>query len=254
MSCVRITPPVQLRLVSVNSSDSHVWYTDWMPAIAMDDATITMKFWSKSGNLRVAPAVQVAAVRTDKPDDSPTTIDTLKTTADEYFYTAATVDIDGLTAGKTFVRFGVVYNSSSGLGEGDVTLQVAYRQCGSLTTPWSGHLIAYTNNAHYIPISGWLPALGVDAIEATRSLGSLVGSLNFVLTYRTALATPDLPGEWGGTTLGGTVSANGESITGEVSVGVTDKMWIQFGLKYWSDNNAFCEGDVMVLLGIRSSS
>ena len=254
MSCVRVTPPVQMHLVATSSTDSHAWYTDWLAGIATDDATIIMKFWSKAGNLRVAPAVQTATIRTDKPDDTPTTISTLKTTANDYFYPAATCDIDGITAGKAFYRLGVVYNSSSGLGEGDVTIQMAYRQCGALTAPWSGHLIAYSDDPHYISISGWMPALGVEAVEAIRSLSSIVGSLKFVLTYRTAEVTTDLPGDWGAVTIGATISANGESTTGEQSVAVTDKMWIQFGLKYWSDNDAFCEGDVMTLLGIRSSS
>ena len=257
MSCVKVTPQVQLRLESQNTADVFTTFTEWLAAMAMDDATITMKMWNTSNNFRATPAVQTAEIRTDKPD-APAAIGSLvNQTADgEYFFEATTVDLAAHTAGATFVRFGVIHDVSSvpNLGQADVTLQVAYRQCGALQAPWSGTLVATTSDNHFVPIGGWMPALGVTALEGTIVVTSLSGGLSIDLTYRTAVATPGLPGAWATSVLVTPITAAGESNTGEQAVAVTDRMWLQPGLRFWRNTGTFAQAEVSVVLGVRSSS
>ena len=58
MSCVKVIPQVQLRLESQNTADVFTTFTEWLAAMAMDDATITMKMWCTSNNFRATPAAR----------------------------------------------------------------------------------------------------------------------------------------------------------------------------------------------------
>lgn len=257
MACVRVTPAVQKHLESVNATDSVTWFFDWMPAIAMDEAFAILKMWNTINNFRASLVVQTAAVRTDKPD-APTLIGSLVNQAadDEYFFTAAAIDLATLVAGKTYVRFGVAHDMSTGssVGQSDVTLQLSYRQCGSLQAPWVGHLIATSSTNQFTPISGWLPAQSVLKVTGTIAFTSLTGALRIVLTYRTALATPELPDAWNTTGLGTPITTAGFTNTTELPVSLSDKMWVQIGVMYWLNSGTLGQADLMILLGIRSSS
>lgn len=257
MSCVTVLPAVQKHLVATSGTDSYEYFTDWMPAIAMDAATATLKLRNLAGYFRATPVVQTADVRTDIPN-APTLIGALANQAanGEFFISASTFDLATLTTGKTYVRFGVAFDVSTtpSLGQADVTLQVSYRQCGSLGKAWSGHVVARSTDACFVPIGGWLPAMGVVKLEGTIAISGLSGPLELLLAYRTAETSIESPDAWITTGMGSALTSAGETNTGELTPTTTGKMWIQPGLKYDLTSGTFGQADVTVLLGIRSSS
>jgi hypothetical protein len=225
-----------------------------MHAIAMDAAAAILKMANLAGNFRATPVVQTAAVRTDKPD-SASGIGTLSNQAasGEYYFDAADFSLSALTAAKTFVRFGLLYDVSSvGQGQADVQLEVWYRQCGYLLAPVSVHVVATDAQLRYLPLSGWLPALGVVKVEGTIVISSLTDDLTAQLTFRTAETSPEDPDDWDDTGIGTPRSANIEENTGELTVNTNGKGLIQIGLMY-SSSGSFGQADIAVALGIRTS-
>ena len=254
MSCVKSVRPAQQHLVATSTTDTLVWFTDWMSAVALDDCVAVLKLANVSGNFRAQPAVQTAGVRGDKPDAG-SVVGSQQTTTGEYFYSVSDFDIDALTVAKTLVRFGVAcdISSSPGLGQADVSLELALRQCGKLLAPWSGHLVATSSDDQFVPITEWLPALGVVAFQGTLVISSLTGSFRILLTYRTATASPELPGAWDPTGRGSAYTADGEVNTGELTPTTTGKMWIQLGIRYDLTSGTLGQADVAALIGVRAS-
>lgn len=255
MSCVKLTPSVTQSLAATSTTVRYVWFTDWMPAMAMDAASGVLKVANLANSFRVKPAYQTATVRVDDPDAPNSSFGSEVSSDSENFISEATFDLDNVTPGKTFIRFGVaVYlNTAPNNGTADVTLQMAYRQCGSLGAPWTGHLVATSTTEQFQPLTGWLPALGVVKVEATIIVGSTTGNFEVALAYRTALASPELPAAWADVTGTGEWT-NGEQNSGEKTVSVTDKMWVQIGVRYnLTEAGSPGQADVAVMLGVRSS-
>ena len=84
-----------------------------------------------------------------------------------------------------------------------------------------------------IPISGWLPSLLVDKVEAAGLIGSRAGNIEMMLCYRTATTSPEAPAAW--TTSPDLEAAwhttDGEFNTGELSLTLGSYQWVQFGLR-----------------------
>lgn len=257
MACVTVLPAIQKHLVATSGTDCVEYFSDWMPAIAMDAATAALKLRNVTGYFRATVVVQTADVRTDIPN-TPTLIGAITGQAadGETFFAASTFDLATLTTGKTYVRFGVAYDVSTtpSVGQADVTLQVAFRQCGSLGKVWTGHLVARSTDACFVPIGGWQPAMGVVKLEGTIAISGLTGAVELSLAYRTATTSVESPDAWITTGMGSALTSAGETNTGELTPTTTGKMWIQPGLKYDLSSGTFGQMDVSVLLGIRSSS
>jgi len=257
MACVRVTDPVQHHLITSAATDSIQYFTEWMPAIGMEDALATLKLANVSGGFRATVVVQTAAVRADKPD-APTLIGSIanQTSDDEFFFSAATVGIGTLVEGKAWVRFGVAYDVSStpAVGQADVTLQLAIRQCGSMLAPWTGTLSTVTSEDGFVAITGWLPALAVVDFQATIVLSSKVGAIRLKLTYRTAETSPEAADTWDPTGLGNDLSADGETTQGALAPTTTGKMWIQLGIRFDLTSGTYAQADVAALIGIRSAA
>jgi hypothetical protein len=254
MSCVKTTGPMQKRLRTTSTTPVIEWFTPWMPAIAMDAATAVLKMVNVAGNFRATPVVQTATVRTDKPS-SASTIGALsgQTATDEYYFDEADFSLSALTAGKTFVRFGLLYDVSSvGQGQADVQLEVWFRQCGYLLPPVTVHVDATTADLRFIPLSGWLPTLGVVKVEGTIVITSLTDDLTAVLTYRTSDTSPEEADTWNQSGIGTPRSADIEENTGEQTVSTSNKALIQVGLMY-SSSGTFGQADIAVAIGIRTS-
>ncbi len=262
MSCVRVLPPVQKHLVTTSTTDVYEWFTEWMPAIGLDESTIVMKIAELTGNFRATPCVQTAMVRTDKPNAPVVLTGGPITSSVGTFFGTTTfpggVTIASTTAGQTFVRFGVMYDLSSApsTGQADVTLQVTVKQCGRLLAPWSGHVVATTTNKVFQPITPWLAGLGAVEVEGTFVLNGLA-NIDLRLTYRTADTSPEDPNAWNATGVGTTYTGTTdiEDNDGEQSLTVSGAMWVQVGFWYTltSGGTPFGQADVNILLGIRSS-
>ena len=139
------------------------------------------------------------------------------------------------------------------MGQADVTVAFAVRQCGSLQPNVNVHLVATTSDSHVVPISGWMSTLGVVAVEGTFVITGVTGAISVKLTYRTATTSPEQPDAWNTTGLGSAYTSATEDNTGELTPTTTDKALIQFGLLF-STSSTFGQADVLVALGLRSSS
>lgn len=252
MSCVETTTEARATVWAMSTTEVPHWLTEWMPAIGMDDATAVMKVSNVAGGVALRPVVQVAEVRPDKPSAA-AAIGTSKTTNDDFFFSASDFSLAAKTAGNTYVRFGVMVKISSapGMGQADVCLQLALRQCGALLAPATAHLVATSATKQYLPITGFLPVLGVSKVELTAIVSSLLGGLEGMLTFRLASTSPEDPEAWDDTGIGSVFDADGESNDGEQTYTATGAMWVQFGFMYYTAGGVG-QADVTLLIGVRS--
>lgn len=221
--------------------------------MGMDDASATLQLVGVLGNFRGQVAYQLAATRTDKPS-APVAIGSQQTADGEFYYSTSDFALSAATPGNSFIRFGVAHDLSSAPSQGvaEATLVVSVRQCGSHMGAWSGHLDTTTTASKYVPITAWVHTLSAVNIQIAIVLASLTGLAQVTLTYRTATASRDVPGTWDSAGLGSTLTATGETNSGEPTT--TGKMWIQFGLKYeLSSGSSLGQVDVSVLPQLRHS-
>lgn len=255
MHCVKATPEATANLTATSTTPTYTWLTGWMPAIGMDAATATLKLTNMANAMRVQPCYQLAYTRTDKPSAPALVAQTVYSTDNEYFISATDYALSGVTPGQTYIRFGVAgkVNTSPNTGTCDVALQVFTLSFGMLLPPWTGHVVATDSTQVFIPVSGWLPTLGVLKFEGTVVVSDLTGSWTMKLTYRTATASPESPDAWNTTGLGSAINANGESNTGELTPTTTGKAWIQAGF-YCQTSSGVGQADVSVVLGVREAT
>ena len=258
MSIVTLLPEVNVA-VSGNSTTTYVnyWLTGWMPCIAMDSALSTLKIVNCVNNVEVVAAVQFATCRIDKPS-APTEVGTVRTSDNEYQTSTTDYGIAATAPGNTYVRFGVACKvSQAGQGRADVAFQLSFVQRGTLIAPWTGHLLAPGPTKIFVPVSGWLPAIGVVKVRATITIGDIANNLQLVLTTRVASTSPEAPDAWDPTGLITALAANGETTsTAEITVAAAaGKAWLQFGLWHnQSTGTNVGQADVTVLLGIRQAT
>ncbi len=257
MQILTLLPEVTIAVTGNSTTDYvYYWLTGWMPCIAMDSALSTLKLMNCANNVQVMAAVQFAACRTDKPS-VPTTVGSVRSSDNEYLTSTTDYGIAASAAGNTFVRFGVACKvSAAGQGRADVAFQPSFVQLGKLLPPWTGHLVAQGGTKVFIPISAWLPAIGVVKVEATITIGDLTNNLQVNLTTRTALASPEAPDAWDVTGLLTPLAGNGETNSTEVTVAsAPGKAWIQFGLWFnQSTGTNVGQCDITVLLGVRQAT
>lgn len=253
MCGVNTTPEVEVNLSCYSPVDVYTWLTDWMPCIAMDAALATLKLSNMANTIRVQACVQFAAVRTDKPS-APSLVGNSLSSDNEYVISPTDYGLSASAPGNTYVRFGVAchVNTAPNTGKADLAFQITMLQAGLLLPPWTGHPIVTDSTKVLVPVSGWLPALGVKKVQPTVVIGDINGSYSMTMTYRTATASPENPDAWDTTTgLGGAaLSTNTEINQGELVPTTTGKALIQLG--FWcTASGGVCQADVMVLFGIR---
>lgn len=261
MAIRTILPEVNQVVFATSNNYVYFWLTRYISCMAMDAAQATIKVTNIAGsNLQITPFVQFAEVRPDKPRAPagiPTVTPTIISTNTENVVTAANYAMAAAAAGNTYVRFGVGAKVSSGsFGQADVAFQLSFLQLGLLLAPWTGHLIATSTTALYIPIGPWMPALNITAFEATTIISNLTGLAVVDLVYRTADTSPEEPNAWSaGISPLGALSANGQTNSGEATVSLTGKMWVQPGLVYkLSSGTTAGQMDITVLLGVREAT
>lgn len=259
MAIITVLPEVNVAVSATSSTYVYFWLTRYISCMAMDAVQSTIKVANLSGNLQITPFVQLAAVRPDKPSAPagvPAVTPTVISTTSENIIPAADYAMSGLAPGYTYARFGVGCKVSSGSqGTADLAFQLSFLQLGMLLAPWTGHLVASSTTPVFVPISAWMPALGITAFEATMVIGDLTGLCIVDLVYRTAEKSIENPDAWSAGILNAALSANGETNSLERSVTLTGKMWVQAGLVYkLTSGSTVGQMDINVLLGVRQAT
>lgn len=97
-----------------------------------------------------------------------------------------------------------------------------------------------------VAVTGWMAALGVDAVVAFFIITGLANNLRCQLCYRTAATSTQIPGAW--TLLEGANYriADGESSTTQLTMSLTGVMFVQFGIAYSQSSAGAAPGTASV--------
>lgn len=234
MACGKYIPEQQQHLTTTSTTDQVVWFVGWTPCIGIDNAKATLKNRAVQGSFQSQLVVQVAPIRTDKPDD-PVKLDDALVGAGERC--SGEESITTQTAGTFFVRFGVAFSlqaGGSGLGQADVALAVSYTQCGQVVGARTLSPDSSTTTDAVIPITGWLMALLVQKVKVLTLVRSLLGGFEWKLAYRMATTSKEEPSGW--TAIDQSYKTAGEFNSGEVTLTLDVVMYVQYGLLYHSSS------------------
>lgn len=230
MPCGKIIGEDTRSLNATTADERYEWYTSWLSATGMDEIKTVLKLRNLNGNFQCKHAIQVAPVRTDKPD-APEALGSYVTTNSEAC--SGLYDLSGTINDQYFIRFGVMYNLSSGtFGRGDVTYQCSYAQCGQVLGATSVQLETSSTTEKYQVLTGWLPAIMAKKVMLAVVCASRSGNIQWRAAYRTATTSPEIPSAWSTTFDANGYRADGEFNTGEITPTVANEMWVQFGLQY----------------------
>jgi hypothetical protein len=240
MGCGKTGPPTTKRLRTTQTAGQFEPYTDWIPAVGLDKVKMVIKRKSvqlagTAPTFNVKPAIQIALVRPDNPDDWAVIGNPNPFTGGGEDNTGV-LDVSATTAGKFFVRFGVQYylgGTSPTDGQADVEVQVSYVSCGSIVGTMTQELQAFnTTTDSFVAITGWVPAMDAEKAVAAFVISDLANNFRTLLVYRKAATSIQTPSGW--TSLEGTTyrTANGETTTGEVTLTVGTDMFVQFGVAF----------------------
>ena len=254
MGITNVTPELNFTVSPAGTDYSYYW-GPWMPCIAMDLAQATMKVANCANAVQVAGAMQLAVARTDKPAAPSAPIGTVRSTDNEYFISPADFAVAAAIPGYCWIRFGVAAKVSTGPNQGraDVAFQQSYLQLGKLLPPWTGSLVATDATKLYQATSGWMPAINLSKFVATITIGDIAGGLIIDFAFRTAATDPSNPDSWTTGLLALTLTANGETTSLERTLSITGKMWVQFGLCYYTAGGVG-RADVTSLVGLRQAT
>lgn len=257
MPCGGLTKKVSKRLNAYSATAAQEWFTDWLPAIGLDESMFVFKARAAtSGNFEAQVIMQTASVRTDEPDPT-SNLGTGQTTSGgtSFSYNPGVQGISASTAGKMFVRFGVAYKFASGESQcsADVELEVSYKQCGDLVGAATHQLSTVTTDDQYVAITPWLPGILVDKVKAALIINSLTGNFRCRLAYRTAPTSKESPSGWNLVTDANAPYTAGEFCTSDLPVTVGSNMCIQFGLMYDLSAAGSGQATVAAVIGTRRS-
>lgn len=240
MSCGRTGQPITKRLQTSVTAVRFEPFTDWMPATGMDKVKMVIKRKSvqvsgTAPTMNFKQAMQIALVRPDDPDDW-AIIGQANVLVGPGEDNTGVLDISGATAGKMFVRFGIQYflgGTAPTNGEADVEVQISTVSCGAIIGSMTQELQAFnTTTDSFVAITGWIPAVDAEKAVAAFVISDLANNFRCLLVYRTAETNIQMPGAW--ISLQGTNYWNqdGETTTGEVTLTVGSKMFVQFGIAF----------------------
>lgn len=248
MSCTSSVGPIQETLVATSTTLLYRW-GPWELAIGVTHMKSVIKRRNTTA-FQTQPAIQVAPVRTDKPN-APTVFGSLVSGNGETCSTV--IDISSYTAGAYWVRVGVAYSATSAtVGQSDVTFQASLTRCGKSLGVFLRSPTTYSTTHAAEPLTVWLPALDVEFLKAAIVVTGLIGNFRCRLTYRTAETSPEVPGAWT-TDFGTEYSADGEYPLSDTQLAnLSGVMWVQIGLEvYLSTGSALGHANVNVALSGR---
>ena len=228
MACVTDLRLVSHTLETLTTSKAIRVYMEWMPCVGMDIVKGIIRIRNVTGNFQAQPFYQLCDVRTDKPD-APIYLGALSGAGESC---SGESNISADTAGKMFIRFGVAYALSSGstLGSGDVSLQITTVSCGNVQGAVTQTYFAYGTGSTVLPVTGFIPALGVAKWKIGVIVSGLTGNCQWRFVWRPATTSTEVPGAWT-TTESYRNTNNVELNTGEISTSLTSEMYVQGGIE-----------------------
>lgn len=253
MSCFSMTSPIQKRLVALSDSVvQYEWFTDWMPAIGLDEVQGVLKNKAVTGNFESRMAIQTAVIRTDNPD-VPSLLESSYQAQGERC--SSVLDVTSQRSTKFFVRFGVAYHLSSGStpGQSDTSLEIAYNSCGRIIGGDTAQLVVPGATSCYRPFTGWIPAHHAAKVKAAIVVTNGHANFRCQLAYRTATTSRESPNAWSSNFESTWHSGNDEFNTGEVTLSISSHFWVQFGLEYNLSSGSDGEASVSMSVGVRTS-
>ena len=245
MSCSVELSPMDVDIIALSTEWCWAWDRQWNPVTGVGTVDFTVDLRDLQtpvggAAIEVIPAIQMAAVRSDRPDAGAIISGTPMTTATATHYVAT------LSGGSYFwFRRGLAWRLTSGTKvSGQAKVYTAFRSCGKIF-PAREVVFNPTNGVNlgsYFPLTGPFAATGVDKVKAAIiGMDNLNSTIRYDIFAR-AFNDPMARGAWtsllGWTTPSpttGDFSAN----TGELSVA-----GLSLGTKQWAE----------LALGVRKSA
>jgi hypothetical protein len=222
------------------------------PSVAstgIDEARTVMRIRGLTGDLGARPAIQTAAVRTNKPD-TPVAFpgeSYVSSNSDNY----ADINLADVCDDKFFIRFGVqTMITSTDVGSADVSLQVSYRAKGLMRGSISKELVGLNDSlTQRVVITDWIPAIEVSEFNVAH-VSDADAAFQYKFAYQTAATTVEEPDSWTG--VGSWISGDDEDNIGDQSPTTTDKMWIRIGVFYnCTSSNTDQQGSLSAVVATR---
>ncbi len=239
MTCSQELAPMELEFNALNTEWCYAWDKRWNPSTGVANVDFVLDIRDVQtpvggATFEAIPAVQFAAVRTDRPNAGAIIAGTAMSTATATHYLAT---LSG--SSQFWFRRGVAYRLMTGTKvSAQARLYTAFRSCGTIFPPRE-IVFNPTNNVNlgsYFPLTGPFPANGVDKVKAAIiGLDNLNATLMYDIVGR-AFNDPMARGSWA-SLLGwvspspttGDFTAN----TGEIAVttlSLATKQWMELGL------------------------
>jgi hypothetical protein len=232
-------------------------FTEWSPCVGVDAVQAAMILAALSmgaGSAQAQLAYQTAPVRVDNPDvwaavPSGLTVSGSTTTSGA----SSSIDVSSLTAGKAWIRFGVLLSVAVGgtpPAVADVTLAMANTDVGAMVGNWRGQLVATVTSDAYMAVTGWTVSLAAQKVMAAIIVASASTNFRHRLVYRVAPTMQAVPGAWTDIATEVNQSGNLERNTGRLALTLGANLFVQFGLAY-SSSSGTSVADVQVSVGAR---
>lgn len=253
MACGQSSAEIQKHLVSTSTSYVYEWFTDWMPAIGLDTVRATIKHKAAAAAFQTKFAIQTANVRTNNPNAAATLETSPTAGAGERVAgdTPGNIDITNSTAGTLFVRFGVAYSlSSAGIGDADVSMQLAYDACGRMIGSASAEVLAPDSGNSFLPVTGWMPAIHVSKFKAALVVTGSGSVFKTRMAVQTATTSVESPNAWT-TDLDTWRTGDLEVNTGEITPSIGSHMWVRIGVLYIAYSGSNLRAQISCAVGIR---
>lgn len=236
--------PDGLRLTSSTTTEEFYPFTAWMPIARPSAWRFNVMLAGKTGNFRVRPGYQLAAVRPTVAG-TPGFVGSYITT--EGWTPVSGVSLPGVS-NVFWWRLGAMASSSSGVGSGDVKIEAQIRSNGDFLGQERILLQPYNEKdgatPMVFPVSSWVPSIALDKVMAAIVVEQNTAGLNaykhrLMVRWADDKQAPftdwlDLEAGWINIAPG-----NSDRNTTAVGVGTIQASYAQFGLGiYKASGNA----------------
>lgn len=168
MSCSRSLPPLSTSLVITNLVAAYLWENQWqaVTGISSLDFTLDLRNLTLGPSAAVAlkPALQYAAVRTDRPSAGAAITAGSAMTANGAVHYAESIN----PASQYYVRRGIEFKLTAGaFAQVDALLYTSFLHCGLIGQPRQIEFMPNNNNAaiHYYSLLPMMAAVGVGNLK-----------------------------------------------------------------------------------------
>lgn len=247
------------RVSTDNSAFSFRPFTDWIPAQNVDNVRSTLRMFAELNSMDIKFAYQTATVVTDVTGASfynagPNAWTEIGTAMSANGLQTESHTIGGSTSGNFLVRFGIAFKSTTGgtLAEASVGVDVQV-EGGSIPLGAGVNLDLHaapvgTGLSGFTPVSGWLPAAGIQSFQAgilKTDLGS--GNVNLYGVYQIA-DDPEFPGAWTRFTNIQLLTSGATVIVDPAPVAMSSVAWYRLGVEWNTGSGSQQQTDVNIAI------